>query len=184
MTLVALGHAHEERCLGAVKQDIDMTAREAEGGRDVLAGALVEETHHHYRALALAEAVHAAAKADALLGVRDQGLRRRPVAARLDGVDRMMWAREVVTAALVPCRIDHDAGEERPMLIDFGGQLARLGKVQERAEGIVHAVEGVFGAKPFPPSQTGKLDALLANDAIECVEEVSFVVGGHLSIRC
>jgi thioredoxin len=183
MTLVALGHAHEERRLGAVQQDIDMTAREAEGCRDVLARALVEETHHHYRALGLAEAIHAAAKADALLGVREQGLRRRPVAARLDGADRMMWAREVVTAAFVTCRIDHDAGEQRPVLAYFVGQLARLGKLQKRAEGIVHAVDGVFGAKPFPPSQPGKLDALLANDAIECVEDVFFVIGGHLSIE-
>lgn len=46
------------------------------------------------------------------------------------------------------------------------------------------AVEGVFGAQPLASSEAGELRALLANDAIERVEDVSLVVGDHPWSEC
>ncbi len=162
-----------------MEQHVDVAAGEAEGGRDVLAGAFLKHPHHDHRPLGLAQPLHAAAEADALFRVSDEGLGGRAAIASLDGVDRVVRAREMMSAALVPRGIDHDAREQRRVLAHVPGQFAARRELQERAEGVVHAVDGVFGAQPLPSSETGELRALLSDDAIEGVEDVFFGGGGH-----
>jgi thioredoxin 1 len=95
----------------------------------------------------------------------------------------MVGASEVMTAALVSRGVHHDAGQEMRVLGYVGWKLSAKGQLQKRAEGVVHAVEGVFGAQPFASSQAGELNALLANDAIKCVEDVFLVVGEHPGVN-
>jgi hypothetical protein len=162
-----------------MEEHVDMSARETHRGGDVLAGAFFEQAHHHYRALGLAEAVHAAAQADALLGVGHQRFHGRVAAVRFGGVDGIVGASEVMTTALVSGGVHDDAGKERRVLGQVGGELTAEGQLEKRAEGVVDAVDGVFGAQPLASSDAGELRALLANDASERVEDVFFVVGEH-----
>ena len=63
-------------------------------------------------------------------------------------------------------------------------ELAAEGELQERTERVVHAVEGILGAEPLASRQTGELGALLANDAVERVEDVFPVSGAVITEEC
>src|SRR4051812_25345366 len=67
-----LGHADAERRFRAVEENVDVVARESEVLCDVLSVAFLQQTHHHDRALAVAETADAALQTNAVLGVCEQ----------------------------------------------------------------------------------------------------------------
>jgi thioredoxin 1 len=66
----------------------------------------------------------------------------------------------------------------------LGWELTALGDLQEGAERVMHTVDGVLGAEALAARQARELDALLANDATERIEDVFFGDGGHPGDRC
>lgn len=146
-----------------------MSAGEAECGRDVLAWSFFEQPHHHHGALGIAESIHAAAETDAFLGLGNQCLCGRPVGARLDRIDRMVRACEMMTTSHVSRGVDQDAHEERYARAFGVGEMPPEGDLQERAEGVMHAVESVFRTEALPSSTADELGALFADDEVESV---------------
>jgi hypothetical protein len=136
-----------------VEEHVDVPARETERGGDVLAGTFFEHSHQHHGALGRAQAVDARAQAHALLRVGHQGLRGRRGVDRIDGIERAVRAGEMVTPSHVSRGVDHDSSEECPVLGRIVGKGAADGELQERAEGVVHAVERIFGAEPLTPRE-------------------------------
>lgn len=89
-----------------------------------------------------------------------------------------------MTPPLVPGRVDCDAGEQSLVPGGIGRELAAQSELQVRAEGVVCAVEGVFGAQPLAPSQARELRALCANHATERVKNAFYASSCHRGRRC
>src|SRR5262249_33792682 len=129
-----------------------------------------------------AQAIHASAEAHVLLRSYNQHLAGRFLRVRLDGVDRLVRAGNVMQPPLVARRIPYDCGQKARVRPVPSGQLAALRQHEERAEGVLHAIDGVLGAKAFATGDPRELGALDTDYARERVEHVSLFGRGHRSL--
>ncbi len=153
-----------------MQEHVDIGAAEPKRRRHVFTRAIFEQTHHHHRALLVAQSVHASVQANTLFGVSEQTVDGQAGIRRLQAFDTRMRPREVMSAPFVACCVDDDAANKR--FVVSGWQLAGLGESQESAKRIVHTIECVLGPQTLAAGQTGKRETLLTHDPLKRLQDI------------
>jgi hypothetical protein len=141
--------------LGPVQQDGDMRGRQFEHRRHVFAGNLVQHPQRNDRTLQLPEMIEAPDHERKVLRLSDQLVDGR----RLSGekgegfLTRLMWARDLVPAASIPCVIPDQNREESDRIIVRFDQLPGLWQQEESLERVLNGVERILFSQPFSPRQ-------------------------------
>jgi hypothetical protein len=154
------GHAGRQVGLGAVQEHRDMSRRDAQRARHVLARDLVEHAQDDHRALRVDQLTHAARELLVLLDrLQDLLAAGRRIGQLLDdgGVGQVR-TRPGVQAPPVARQVASQRHQQLARRLGLRDQLGRVGPHQERAEGLLDGVEGVLGEQALAarhPRQRG-----------------------------
>ena len=158
-----------------------MVRRHAEELGDIFARALFEQPEGNDRALDLTELRDARAEPDRLFGARDELFLQDELGIGELGHERVVVrTRAEMAAALVPCRIAHD-GDEHGAELGVRVDLSRLHEIEQRAQSLLHAIDGRLRGESFVARDRRKRAALDADEGGEALERVGFGQGrgGH-----
>jgi hypothetical protein len=132
--------------LGPVQQDGDMRGRQFEHRRHVFASDLVQHPQRNDCTLQLPEVIEAPDHERKILRLGDQLVDRQRVSSEKgEGfIARIMWARDLVPAASIPCVVPHQNREELDRIIIRFDQLPGLWQQEESLERVLNTVERIL----------------------------------------
>ncbi len=151
-----------------------MPGRDAQRVRDVFARLLLEKSQRDDRLLNGAQLLDARPEPDVLFGEGDRVVGAGQATVQVLGlVEAFVRARQKVATPAIASDVAHDRHQHGPRVVflERGGALLR--ELEQGAEALLHAVDGVFGGHPFRARHGGQGPALRADDARQVVEDVA-----------